>query len=163
MIFFGFVSNILIDINQLLHITLRRSRTEGHALTLLIQELDKCTTDISIPTKSVVLAFDGPPAAAKLATQRRRRYGTILQSERKKSRLKRLKDRGIIFNNHPHDEEDDLKSLEEQVLPVCSGRCANGVDNLCLCRLPPSPCVGINSSCMCTTTYKPSSSQHFFF
>ena len=34
-----------------------------------------------------------------------------------------------------------IESLEEQVWPVCSGRCANGVDNLCLCRLPPSLCV----------------------
>jgi len=87
--------HVLIDMNQLLHITLRRSRTEGHALTLMIQELDQCM-DVASPTKSVVLAFDGPPAAAKLATQRTRRYGTVMRAERKKARKELLRQRGII-------------------------------------------------------------------
>ena len=87
--------HVLIDMNQLLHITLRRARSEGHALTLLIQEMDKCM-DIASPTKSIVLAFDGPPAAAKLATQRRRRYGTVVRAERKKARLEQLRSRGVL-------------------------------------------------------------------
>lgn len=91
--------HVLVDMNQLLHVTLRRSRSEGHALTLLIQELDKCM-DIASPTKSIVLAFDGPPAAAKLATQRRRRYGTVIRAERKKARLELLKRRGVLPEGH---------------------------------------------------------------
>lgn len=87
--------HVLIDMNQLLHITLRRSRTEGHALTLMIQELDQCM-EVASPAKSIVLAFDGPPAAAKLATQRTRRYGTVMRAERKKARKELLRQRGII-------------------------------------------------------------------
>lgn len=112
--------HVLIDINQLLHIALRRSRNNSHALTLLIQELDKCT-DIAQPTKSIVLAFDGPPAAAKLATQRRRRYGTVVRGERKKIRLQRLKDRGVSIpvessgkkkgKNRASREEKELATL----------------------------------------------------
>ena len=98
--------HVLIDVNQLLHVTLRRSRTEGHALTLLIQELDKCT-DIAIPTRSVVLAFDGPPAAAKLAVQRRRRYGTVISSARRKARLQRLIERGIVQVSEDEFNEDE--------------------------------------------------------
>eukprot|EP00957_Ditylum_brightwellii_P145140 11054740-Ditylum_brightwellii.AAC.1 len=87
--------HVLIDVNQLLHVSLRRSRSEGHALTLLIKELDKCT-DLARPTRSVVLAFDGPPGAAKLATQRRRRYGTVMRGDTRKAKLEYLQKVGIL-------------------------------------------------------------------
>lgn len=81
--------HLLIDMNQLLHVALRRSRSEGHALTLLMKELDACI-DLALPKRSVVLAMDGPPSAAKLATQRRRRFSTVARSEWKQSQLKRF-------------------------------------------------------------------------
>lgn len=84
--------HVLIDVNQLLHIALRRAKNEGHALTMVLKELDKCL-DQTRPKKSVVLAFDGPPSAAKLATQRRRRYGTVVRAELKRERIKFLEDR----------------------------------------------------------------------
>ncbi len=125
--------HVLIDMNQLLHVTLRRSRTEGHALTLLIQELDKCI-DIAIPLKSVVLAFDGPPAAAKLATQRRRRYGTVIRAERKKARLELLKRRGVLpdsddakttktgkHKKRAYKRRRDKAALEEETLKITPG------------------------------------------
>mmetsp|Transcript_9399 Transcript_9399/g.11882 ORF Transcript_9399/g.11882 Transcript_9399/m.11882 type:complete len:1032 (-) Transcript_9399:343-3438(-) len=87
--------HVLIDVNQLLHITLRRSVSNEHALVLLLKELDKCLT-IALPSKSIVLAFDGPPAAAKLATQRRRRYGVITRGTRRKERIKLLAERGLV-------------------------------------------------------------------
>lgn len=64
--------HVLIDVNQLLHVCIRKSRSDGHALTLLMKELDTIVQQI-IPTQSLVLALDGPPSAAKLATQRQRR------------------------------------------------------------------------------------------
>ena len=79
--------HVLIDVNQLLHVALRRARNEGHALTMVLKELDKCL-DLAQPTKSVVLALDGPPSAAKLATQRRRRYGTVIRAALKRERQK---------------------------------------------------------------------------
>jgi hypothetical protein len=89
--------HVLIDMNQLLHITLRRSKSDDHALILLLKELDKCLS-IAKPTKSIVLSFDGPPAAAKLATQRRRRYGIITRNVRKKQRVNLLIQKGLIAN-----------------------------------------------------------------
>jgi hypothetical protein len=60
--------HVLIDMNQLLHISLRRSRSEGHALTILMKELGACCA-LATPKMSLVLAMDGPPSAVKLATQ----------------------------------------------------------------------------------------------
>jgi len=84
--------HVLIDVNQLLHVSLRRARNEGHALTMVIKELDKCL-HLAKPTKSVVLALDGPPSAAKLATQRRRRYGLVARAALKRERRKLLENR----------------------------------------------------------------------
>jgi len=89
--------HVLIDINQLLHITLRRSKSDDHALVLLLKELDKCLS-IAKPLKSIVLSFDGPPAAAKLATQRRRRYGIIVRNIKRKERIDLLVQKGLISN-----------------------------------------------------------------
>ncbi len=88
--------HVLIDVNQLLHITLRRSKSDDHALVLLLKELDKCLS-IAKPTKSITLAFDGPPSAAKLATQRRRRFGIIMRNIKKKERMNFLIEKGLIL------------------------------------------------------------------
>jgi 5'-3' exonuclease len=107
--------------NQLLHITLRRSRSDEHALTLLIKELDKYM-EIASPTRSIVLAFDGPPPAAKLATQRRRRLNTVVRAERKKIRLEILKKRGLLV---PHQKEMSRRKnkavKEEETLKITPG------------------------------------------
>lgn len=81
--------HVLIDMNQLLHIVLRKSRSEGHCFTMLMQELDACVA-LATPRQSLVLAMDGPPGAAKLATQRRRRFGVVLKTAEKVAQLDRL-------------------------------------------------------------------------
>jgi len=72
--------HVLIDANQLLHIAMRRSKSPSHALMMMIKELDKLLA-LASPRRSVVLALDGPPSAAKLATQRSRRYGILQRGE----------------------------------------------------------------------------------
>ena len=73
--------HVLVDLNQFLHTIVRNSRTEGHALVLLMKELDQLI-QMATPTKSLVLAIDGPPSAAKLATQRQRRLEKCIKAER---------------------------------------------------------------------------------
>ena len=67
---------------------------------LMIKELDKLL-DLAKPTRSVVLALDGPPSAAKLATQRGRRYGILQRGELHKRTLDFLVERGVIGPDHP--------------------------------------------------------------
>ena len=82
--------HVLIDMNQLLHTTMRRARSEGHALTMVLKELDYCL-EMTNPTKSLVLAMDGSPGAGKLATQRRRRLGCVVRSQWKRKAKQRQK------------------------------------------------------------------------
>lgn len=49
-------------------------------MTLLMKELDAACT-MARPLKTLVLAMDGPPSAAKLATQRQRRFGTLVRCQ----------------------------------------------------------------------------------
>ena len=81
--------HVLIDMNQLLHIVLRKSRSDGHGLTLLMKELDACL-ELATPTKSLVLAMDGPPSAAKLATQRKRRFSNVIKTDYKIKQIDKL-------------------------------------------------------------------------
>jgi hypothetical protein len=92
--------HVLIDMNQLLHICLRKSRTEGHALTLLMKELDACCR-MATPTKTLVLAMDGPPSASKLATQRKRRLQTIIRTERKIQKMDQLLNKQLNSGRKP--------------------------------------------------------------
>lgn len=85
-----YFDHVLIDMNQILHVVLRRSRNEEHATRLLMVEMDRLLRMVT-PTKSLVLAIDGPPAAAKLATQRRRRYGTLVRTKWKLSHFDKLR------------------------------------------------------------------------
>jgi XRN 5'-3' exonuclease N-terminus len=78
--------HVLIDVNQYLHVAMRKSRSEEHGLVLFMKELDACVRTAT-PLQSLVLAMDGPPSAAKLATQRKRRYAIVLRSA---SRLRRF-------------------------------------------------------------------------
>ena len=86
--------HVLIDMNQLLHICVRKSRTDGHALILLMKELD-AVLQLATPTTSLVLAMDGPPSAAKLATQRQRRSATVRKTTLKLQQLHTLGRRRI--------------------------------------------------------------------
>ena len=61
--------HVLIDMNQILHIVLRRRQDEDKALLAMFKELDD-TLRYAKPRRCVVFSFDGPPSAAKLATQR---------------------------------------------------------------------------------------------
>ena len=81
--------HVLIDVNQILHTALRKAGSEGHGLVLLIKELDACI-QMATPTQTLVLAMDGPPSAAKLATQRQRRKGVVVRSATKIRRLERV-------------------------------------------------------------------------
>ena len=84
--------HVLVDMNQLLHICIRKSRSDGHGLTMLMKELD-AIVDLATPTQSLVLAMDGPPSAAKLATQRGRRSSVVSKSRWKLKHLEKLKAR----------------------------------------------------------------------
>jgi XRN 5'-3' exonuclease N-terminus len=81
--------HVLIDVNQLLHVVLRRSRSQDHALMLLMKELDACLR-MATPQSSLVLAMDGPPSACKLATQRHRRLSTLTRTDRKLLQMETL-------------------------------------------------------------------------
>lgn len=78
--------HVLVDANSLLHICIRKSRTDGHALVLFMKELDAIVA-LATPSQSLVLALDGPPGAAKLATQRKRRYQTVVRSQIKSKQI----------------------------------------------------------------------------
>lgn len=64
--------HVLLDMNQILHVVLRRRQDEDKALLAMFKELDD-TLKFAKPRRCVVFSFDGPPSAAKLATQRVRR------------------------------------------------------------------------------------------
>uniref|UniRef100_A0A7S4EEN9 Xrn1 N-terminal domain-containing protein n=1 Tax=Pseudo-nitzschia australis TaxID=44445 RepID=A0A7S4EEN9_9STRA len=72
--------HVLIDMNQILHVILRRSRNTEQATKLLMVELDILIERCN-PTHSLVLAIDGSPAAAKLATQRKRRFSILKNTQ----------------------------------------------------------------------------------
>lgn len=72
--------HVLIDMNQILHVILRRSRNTEQATKLLMVELDNLLERCN-PVLSLVLAVDGSPAAAKLATQRKRRFSILKNTQ----------------------------------------------------------------------------------
>jgi 5'-3' exonuclease len=105
--------HVLIDMNQILHIVLRKSRSDGHALTLLMKELDAVVL-MATPTQSLVLAIDGPPAAAKLATQRKRRYSALVRSEWKLKNFEKFSKR---FTRK--EQARKLRSYSSEVKTLC--------------------------------------------
>jgi hypothetical protein len=82
--------HVLLDMNHVIHIVMRRSRSEEHAIRMLLSELDGLLR-MAVPTKSLVIALDGAPAAAKLATQRTRRYGTLIRTRWKLDHFDKLR------------------------------------------------------------------------
>ena len=53
--------HVLVDMNQIIHVILRRSRNDEHAVRMLMSEMDRLLEMVT-PTQSLVLAIDGPPA-----------------------------------------------------------------------------------------------------
>jgi XRN 5'-3' exonuclease N-terminus len=117
--------HVLVDVNALLHICLRRSRSDGHALMLFIKELD-AIVQYATPLQNLVLALDGPPGAAKLATQRNRRYQTVTRAElmtkqidqilsvehTKLSKTRKSKDRIRKLQTKKEKIQQELKTLQ---------------------------------------------------
>lgn len=108
--------HVLIDANQFLHQTLRRAynirakRSSAgqqqldddiieHSLLLFIKELNRITTTTAIPRKSLVIAIDGSPGAAKLDRQRRRRYSIYKRAEAQERQIEVLRHRGWRDND----------------------------------------------------------------
>lgn len=106
-----YFDHVLIDMNQVLHVIMRRSRSKEHAIRLLMSELDRMIR-LTTPTRSLVLAIDGAPSAAKLATQRRRRYGTLVRTEWKMKHFEKLKVSKRLRSKRLRGYKSDLKSLE---------------------------------------------------
>jgi hypothetical protein len=103
--------HVFVDMNQVLHVIMRRSRSKEHSIRLLMSELDSIM-GLTTPTKSLVLAIDGPPAAAKLATQRRRRYGTLVRTNWKLTHFDKLRISKRHRSKRLRGYKSDLKSLE---------------------------------------------------
>lgn len=107
--------HVLIDANQFLHSTLRRaynrkikkssnytsnseeildSETIDVSLSYLLRELNDLISTSAVPRKSLVIALDGSPGAAKLDMQRRRRFGIYKKAEGQQRQMQVLKERG---------------------------------------------------------------------
>ncbi|KAG2440154.1 hypothetical protein HXX76_004267 [Chlamydomonas incerta] len=69
------VDHLYIDLNSVLHTVMRRARNHNHFHKLLHKRLH-AILDATSPTKSVMVAVDGPAPLAKLLTQRERRKKT---------------------------------------------------------------------------------------
>eukprot|EP00581_Thalassiosira_minuscula_P004417 CAMPEP_0183739158 /NCGR_PEP_ID=MMETSP0737-20130205/56352_1 /TAXON_ID=385413 /ORGANISM="Thalassiosira miniscula, Strain CCMP1093" /LENGTH=925 /DNA_ID=CAMNT_0025973887 /DNA_START=159 /DNA_END=2936 /DNA_ORIENTATION=- len=108
--------HVLIDANQFLHSTLRtaynrRARrvkasmlNDGqqqldddiieHCLLLFLKEINRIATTTAVPRRSLVIALDGSPGAAKMEMQRRRRSSIYKKAESQERQIEILKQRG---------------------------------------------------------------------
>ena len=128
--------HVLIDANQFLHSNLRKAfnrklkRSKGSAqfdgqnldddfieysLLLLLQDLNRLTSTVAIPRKSLVVAIDGSPGAAKLEMQRRRRFGLYKKVESQQKLLKVLKDRGWNDSHFGFFDNKDKKGENKHI------------------------------------------------
>jgi len=88
------------------------------SLSLLLRELNAITSNIAIPRKSLVIALDGSPGAAKLDMQRRRRFGIYKKAENQMKQLQILRERGwrdsdIGFINQGNVVIDDPVNVDD--------------------------------------------------
>jgi len=128
--------HVLIDANQFLHSNLRKAfnrklkRSKGNAqfdgqnldedfieysLLLLIQDLNRLTSTVAIPRKSLVIAIDGSPGAAKLEMQRRRRYGLYKKVELQQKLLQVLRERGWTDSHFGFFNNNDKKAKNKHI------------------------------------------------
>lgn len=103
--------HVLLDMNHVIHIVMRRSRSEEHAIRMLLSELDGLLR-MAVPTKSLVIALDGAPAAAKLATQRTRRFGTLVRTQWKLDHFDKLRITKRERSKKLRSLDAELKSLQ---------------------------------------------------
>ncbi|KAG7337792.1 XRN 5'-3' exonuclease [Nitzschia inconspicua] len=103
--------HVLVDMNQILHVVLRRSRDEEQAIKLLMFELDTLIQRVR-PTRSLVLAIDGSPAAAKLATQRKRRFTILRNTQFKLQHLDKLRGSKRLRAKRLRNYQSELQSLQ---------------------------------------------------
>eukprot|EP00903_Cladosiphon_okamuranus_P010318 g9763.t2 len=64
--------HVCIDMNQILHVALRRAADEDHAIRRIYRDVNRVLKRFP-PRRSVVFAFDGSAPIAKLVVQRQRR------------------------------------------------------------------------------------------
>jgi len=103
--------HVLIDMNQILHVILRRSRNSENAMKLLMVELDTLTERCK-PVHSLVLAIDGSPAAAKLATQRKRRFSILKNTKFKLKHSDKLRMSKRRRERRLRNYKSELQSLQ---------------------------------------------------
>jgi len=88
---------------------------------MLMKELDECC-QLATPTKSLVLAMDGPPSASKLATQRQRRLQTIVRTERKINQMDQLSSSGRqVFSKRKQESKRRRYAAETRTLCITPG------------------------------------------
>ena len=126
--------HVLIDANQYLHSTLRRAYnrtikkrlkngtidwehgldedTLELSLVFLSRELDDLLQSIAIPRKSVVIALDGAPGAAKMDTQRDRRFSIYRKAETQRKQISILKERGWTDSDFGISTASNVKGIE---------------------------------------------------
>jgi len=75
----AYFDHVLVDVQHMLHVVIRKSQSHSHALYLLQLELEKCF-QLATPISSLVLALDGKACAAKQITQKQRRHAIIKRS-----------------------------------------------------------------------------------
>jgi 5'-3' exonuclease len=113
--------------NVILHGILRRARGQDHAIKLLMHELDQ-VLQLTNPTRSLVLAIDGPAPAAKIATQRKRRFALLKNTQfklkhfdklrlSKKERARRLRSyRSELRSLHLTPGTDSMQTMKQTLL-----------------------------------------------
>ncbi|CAN0559394.1 unnamed protein product, partial [Ectocarpus sp. 12 AP-2014] len=78
--------HVCIDMNQILHVAMRKARDEDHAIRRIFRDVN-LTLKRCPPRKSVVFAFDGSAPLAKLLVQRSRRENSKRNSKYRMSAL----------------------------------------------------------------------------
>ena len=77
--------HIYVDVNDVLHTTIRRANDQEHMFKILYQKFNSYLFKLR-PTQSVVIAVDGPAPLAKLLLQRRRRMKSANEKAKRKPR-----------------------------------------------------------------------------
>ncbi|KAL7533816.1 hypothetical protein ACHAXR_005459 [Thalassiosira sp. AJA248-18] len=131
--------HVLIDANQFLHSNLRKAfnrRTNRppdgsnsisaqqleddiieYSLLLFMKEINELTSNTAVPRKSLVIAIDGSPAAAKLDVQRGRRHSIYKKSETQNRQISFLRERGWRDNDFGYYSN---KGGKKQINPLLS-------------------------------------------
>ena len=128
--------HVLVDANQYLHSTLRRAYNRNVkkrvrndqtkdldqglldddtlelSLVYFFRELENLVTSIAIPRKSIVIALDGSPGAAKLDIQRQRRFGIYRKAETQRKQISILRERGWTDNDFGISSSSNIKGMQ---------------------------------------------------